>query len=155
MADLHEVEQLAETLIGEHLPSPWAFGFDTAKRRAGACHFATHRITLSRYLAVKHPLEDMRQTLLHEIAHALAGHTAAHGPTWRAIATRLGYTGGTTHHLEVATEFARWVGMCPNGHEVVRFRRPTAAPRSCAHCSRSFDRRYLIRWRERTPDPTR
>lgn len=155
MAELTEVTALAESILREHLPGDWRFEFDTAKKRAGACHFKTRRITLSRYLAAKHPLEAMRQTLLHEVAHAIAGHAAGHGPVWRATATRLGYTGGTTHALEVATEFARWIGTCPNGHEVVRFRRPTARARSCGSCSRRFDRRYLITWRERTPGTTR
>lgn len=155
MADLHEVEALGTALVSRYLPSDWTFGFDTAKKRAGACNFTRKRVTLSRYLAAKHPIEAMHQTLLHEIAHALAGHQAGHGPQWREIATRLGYVGGTTHELEVATEHATWIGTCPNGHEVHRFRRPTATARSCAKCSRSFDRRYLIEWRERVPSPGR
>lgn len=149
MADLIEVERLARSLLRSHLPDGWSFGFDHAKKRAGACHYRDRRITLSRYLAAKHPIDAMHQTLLHEIAHAQAGHTAAHGPEWRSVARQLGYTGGTTHTLEVATEFAKWLGTCPNGHEVHRFRRPkTNTTRSCGRCSPRFDRRYLIAWRQ-------
>lgn len=151
MADLDEVERVAVALINQHLPGEWTFGFDTAKKRAGACHFTKRRITLSRYLAAMHPLDTMRQTLLHEIAHAIAGHAAGHGPAWRDVARRLGYTGGTTHSLEVATEFAKWLGVCPNGHEIPRFRRPPPKPRSCGRCSRRFDTRYVIAWHERVP----
>lgn len=150
MAELRDVERLATSLIRTHLPAGWRFGFDHAKKRAGACHFNDRRITLSRYLAAKHPLEAMEQVLLHEIAHAQVGHAAGHGQRWLAAARALGYTGGTTHQLEVASEYARWVGTCPNGHEVLRFRRPTAGrARSCGRCSPRFDRRFLIEWCER------
>lgn len=151
MADLAEVERLATTLIARHLPAGWTFGFDRAKKRAGACHFRDRRITVSRALAERHPVDAMHQTLLHEIAHAQVGHTAGHGPEWRRAARALGYAGGTTHSLAVASEHARWVGECPNGHAVLRFRRPDARrARSCARCSPRFDRRYLIRWRARS-----
>ena len=35
---------------------------------------------------------EVRDTILHEIAHALAGAKARHGPAWKAIAKRLGAT---------------------------------------------------------------
>ena len=35
---------------------------------------------------------EVRDTILHEIAHALAGAKAKHGPAWKAIARRLGAT---------------------------------------------------------------
>ena len=35
---------------------------------------------------------EIRDTVLHEIAHALVGPEARHGPEWKAIAKRLGAT---------------------------------------------------------------
>lgn len=150
MADLDRVRVWAEALIRMHLDPSWTFGFDTAKKRAGMCNYTRRRITVSRYLAERHDDDDVHQTLLHEVAHAMAGPNAGHGPTWRRIADDLGYVGGTTHRLPVAEEFARWVGVCPAGHEVLRFRRPTARPVSCARCSRTFHPAHLISWRART-----
>ena len=41
--------------------------------------------------------EDVvRQTMLHEIAHALVGYEAAHGPVWKRKAAEIGYTGKRT-----------------------------------------------------------
>lgn len=151
MADLARVRVWAEALIRMHLDPSWSFEFDHAKQRAGACHYTTKRITVSRYLAARHEDDEVHQTLLHEVAHAMAGHEAGHGPKWQAIAQEIGYVGGRTHSNPVATEFARWIGVCPNGHEVPRFRRPGNKPVSCAKCSRGFDRRFLITWRERSP----
>src|SRR5919202_2449234 len=98
MVERAVVVRLAEELLGRHLPDgAWTFAFDTAKRRAGACDYTRRRITVSRYLAAKTDEDEVRQTLLHEIAHALAGHAAAHGPSWRTTAQRLGYTGPRLH----------------------------------------------------------
>lgn len=148
MADLDRVRVWAEALITMHLDGSWSFAFDNAKRRAGQCDYTRRRITVSRYLAARFDDDEIHQVLLHEVAHALAGHTAAHGPAWKRTARDLGYVGGTTHRGETAVELAPWIGRCPRGHETFRHRRPTRAT-SCATCSRSFDERYLFTWARR------
>ena len=149
MTDAHQVEALAAELFAIHLPSGgWRFGFDNARRRAGACDYRGRRITLSKHLVASGSLEDARQVLLHEIAHALAGSRAAHGPRWRAVAQRIGYEGGRLHTKAIADELAPWVGTCPAGHEHVRFRRPSAAL-SCGICARRFTAAALITWERR------
>ena len=152
MSDLNAVRARGEQLVLHYLGPDWSFGFDYAKQRAGKCDFTNRRVTLSKYLAARFDDAANEQTLLHEIAHGLAGPRAGHGPEWLRIARRIGYTGGRTHDGEVALEFAKWIGVCPAGHEVLRFRRPQAGrAMSCARCSRKFDRRFLLKWRERTP----
>lgn len=37
--------------------------------------------------------EEIMETLLHETAHALVGHSAGHGPVWKAQYKRLGGNG--------------------------------------------------------------
>ncbi|MFV0373425.1 SprT-like domain-containing protein [Microbacterium sp.] len=152
MTDLLVVRATADDLITQHLDPSWTFAFDNAKRRAGACDFTRKRITVSRYLAARYDDEANRQTLLHEVAHALAGAEAGHGPRWKRTARALGYTGGTTHHGETATELAPWVGTCPNGHTAYRHRRATR-PTSCARCSAQFDQRFLFVWTRREITP--
>lgn len=148
MTDLHAVRFAAEALMASHLDASWTFAFDNAKRRAGACDYTRKRITLSRYLSARYDDETNRQTILHEIAHALAGSDAGHGAHWKRIARDLGYTGGTTHHGETATELAPWVGTCPAGHVAYRHRRATRQT-SCARCSAAFDARFLFTWERR------
>ena len=152
MSELADVRRTAEELIGRHLDASWSFAFDAAKRRAGACDYTRKRITVSRYLAARYDDETNRQTLLHEVAHALAGARAGHGPAWKRTARALGYTGGVTHHGETATELAPWVGVCPAGHVAYRHRAATRAT-SCARCSRSYDERYLFTWTRREITP--
>ena len=152
MSDLDDVRRVAEMLLSTHLDASWSFACDNAKRRAGACDYTRKRITVSRYLAARYDDETNRQTLLHEVAHALAGARAAHGAHWKRTARTLGYTGGTTHHGETATELAPWVGVCPAGHVAYRHRRATRAT-SCARCSPAFDDRYLFVWTRREITP--
>lgn len=145
----------AEALIRHHLDprfgaGSWTFGFDHAKRRAGLCNYTQRRITVSRYLAERFDDDEVHQILLHEVAHALAGPHAQHGPEWKKIARDLGYVGGTTHNGEIAHERAPWVGRCPAGHEHYRFRKPVRVS-SCAKCNRGFSHAHLIDWVRRSP----
>ena len=152
MSDLQALRRVAEDMIAAHLDASWTFAYDSAKRRAGACDYTRKRITVSRYLSARYDDETNRQTLLHEIAHALAGARAAHGTAWKRTARAIGYTGGVTHHGGTATELAPWVGTCPAGHVAYRHRRATRAT-SCAKCSRTFDERFLFTWTRREITP--
>ena len=148
MAELDRVRIWGEALIRMHLDDTWSFDFDHAKRRAGLCDYTKKRITVSRYLAARFDDDEIHQVLLHEVAHAMAGHTAAHGAAWKRVARDIGYVGGTTHRGETAVELAPWVGRCPAGHVTYRHRRPTRAT-SCARCSRTFDSRHVFTWTRR------
>lgn len=153
MAEEARVRVWAEALIRMHLDpvfgvGMWSFGFDHAKRRAGLCNYTDRRITVSRYLSARFEDDEIHQILLHEVAHALAGPDAGHGPKWKEIAKELGYDGGVTHSGEIAKELASWVGHCPAGHEHVRFRRPTRQT-SCGRCAKGFSRAHVIAWERR------
>ncbi|WP_416393933.1 MULTISPECIES: SprT-like domain-containing protein [unclassified Curtobacterium] len=155
MTTLEAVRSRAERLMTAHLGTgSWSFGFDHAKTRAGQCDFARRRITVSRHLAVRFSDDDVDQVLLHEIAHALAGARAGHGPTWRRTAKAIGYTGSRLYDGPVASELAPWIGTCPAGHEHFRYRTPTR-PLACARCSRRFDARNVISWNRRAPEERR
>lgn len=149
MADLDQVRAWAHELIEQHLDSRvWSFAFDHAKMRAGLCDFGKKRISLSRYLAARYDDDEVKQVLLHEVAHALAGAKAGHGTKWRTIARELGYDGSRTHDGSAAADLAPIVGYCPAGHEFYRFRVATR-PLSCGRCGRGFNRDNLITWHRR------
>ncbi|MET1043051.1 MAG: SprT-like domain-containing protein [Microbacteriaceae bacterium] len=150
MADLIRVRTWANALIALHLnPTEWSFGFDNAKTRAGLCNYTAKRITVSRYLAARFEDDAIHQVLLHEVAHAMAGHKAGHGPRWKAIASDLGYEGKRLHDGPIASELAPWVGVCPRGHEHYRYRRPNRTL-ACGKCSRRYDPANAIRWVQRS-----
>ena len=89
---LHEVARQARALMDEHGLEAWAFRFSAAESRLGECREREKVIRLSRRHAVNGDPREVRDTILHEIAHALAGAAARHGPAWKAVAKRLGAT---------------------------------------------------------------
>jgi len=149
MATSFWVETRAAELFALHqLDSAWIFSWDGAKTRFGQCDHRRRRITLSKHLSAMGTEYEVEQVLLHEIAHALVGARAGHGPIWRHKAQSLGYQGGRTHTTDSSIDHAKWLGRCPKGHEVLRFRRPSR-PMSCAKCERRFNPQHLISWSER------
>lgn len=95
--ELTEIERHAKALMVAHGVGSLPFEFDRAKRRIGGTHFIQigetilpTKITLSKHWAAILSEEEIRDTILHEIAHALAGKNANHGPQWRAIARKVG-----------------------------------------------------------------
>jgi predicted SprT family Zn-dependent metalloprotease len=68
-----EIKILALKLMKQHglLAKGWKFKFDNAHERSGACKVLTKIITLSRKYMSSYDLEEINDTILHEIAHAL------------------------------------------------------------------------------------
>ena len=89
---LNGVAGMARRLMDEQGLTGWTLAFGEARKRLGACHFRHHVIWISRTHALEGSEEQIRDTVLHEIAHAIAGHEAGHGPLWKATARRIGAT---------------------------------------------------------------
>lgn len=96
--ELNDARDLAIDLMIKHglIEKGWTFGFDNAAKRLGLCTYATKRISTGRVMAAAATKDEFTQTMLHEIAHALVGHAAGHGPIWKAKAASIGYTGQRT-----------------------------------------------------------
>lgn len=143
------IELLATKLMSEHgVPSDWRFVFDSAKQRAGLCNYTDRQISLSKYIVEHHSLDQSIQVVLHEIAHALSGKSAGHGPNWKKQAQAIGYRGEKFTGKEIAEQTAKWIGECKNGHRHYRFKSPKAQL-ACGYCGRGFNPKYLISWTER------
>lgn len=140
-----KVIDLAHQLFQQHGLINYSFGFDRAVRRAGQCDFRSRRITLSKHLVEHSTLEEIEQVLLHEVAHALVGQKAGHGPEWKAKAAEIGYRFERVDWARMSQNVSRYVGSCPAGHEHVRMKRPQG-PRSCRKCASSFSYDHLISW---------
>ncbi|MFM8926697.1 MAG: SprT-like domain-containing protein [Rhodoluna sp.] len=140
------IQAIAESMMLEHLEDrEWTFDFDNGRRRAGLCSYTDKKITVSRYLSLVHSVDDVRQTILHEIAHALTGPKEGHGKRWLATAKKIGYRNETYTGEEIAKEFAPYRGICPNGHEHYRYQKPKRLY-SCHICARGFNKAFMIDW---------
>lgn len=142
---LAEAARLGRALLDEHGLHDWELVFDRAKRRAGICRESERRIGLSAPLTQVHSDADVRDTILHEIAHALVGARHGHDRVWKATARRIGCSGERLISADTPGVDGAWVGVCQAGHRVTRHRRPTR-PMACATCSKAFDAAHLFTW---------
>lgn len=107
---LSDCVAVAEALIQQHGLDGWSFQFDSAQKRAGACAFNTKVISLSRLYCLKASEAQFRDTVLHEIAHALAGPKHNHDATWKRIARSIGCTADRNHTVDFAP--AKYIASC-------------------------------------------
>lgn len=86
-----EIILWAKSIMAKHGLSDWSFKINgRLKRTLGLCSYSKREIQLRRKHVEEDTYDCILDTLLHEIAHALAGYNAGHGPKWKAIAIRLG-----------------------------------------------------------------
>lgn len=144
---LVDIEDLAWWALEEHqlLDDGWSFEWDNAVRRAGSCSLGGKRITLSRTLfAIESNRDSALDTIMHEIAHALAGPGAGHGPTWKRVAARVGASPERCSSLDSPPQ--RLIGTCACGPIRGRTRSPKSGARySCRICRAEIDQVDLAR----------
>lgn len=126
--------KLAIELMTEHglIADGWEFAYDRAKNRFGACHHGLKRITLSFIRVEAHPEEDVKDTILHEIAHAIVGRAHGHNRNWARKAREIGCSGERTYQTEIEVR-AKYTGTCPAGHRSQAHKR-MKRQRSCGEC---------------------
>jgi predicted SprT family Zn-dependent metalloprotease len=126
--DLKALAAIASERLAEHGLTGWTFGFSDSKRRLGACHYRKKSIAIGAYYARHNPEPAVMDTLLHEIAHALAGPEAGHGPAWQAVAVRIGATPRACDTSpETVVQPGDWQTTCPACNRTHhRYKRPRA-----------------------------
>ena len=146
-ATMQQVEDHAAELLERYLnagapATRWRFRFETATSRAGICRYNTRTIALSVSFALRASWDDIRDTLLHEVAHAMVGPGHGHDAVWQTAARRIGCTANrcstVTHSLK------RWIGECPRCRDRWFRQRLTAKVRQRSICPRCRSR---IAWR--------
>jgi predicted SprT family Zn-dependent metalloprotease len=96
---IEAVDVLAAGLLDKFELNGWIFRLDHSTRRAGCCNYRDRKISIAFGLACNATDEDIRDTLLHEIAHALVGKKHNHDAVWQAKANEIGCSAERTHRL--------------------------------------------------------
>ena len=99
---LLETKSLAIALMREHglIYDGWTFAFDNARNRAGVCRHGKKIIGLSKYLLPYMKPEKVKDTLLHEIAHAMVGAHHGHDIVWQRQAISIGCNGARCYSAD-------------------------------------------------------
>lgn len=150
--DLRAVKSLARQLMNLHGLQAWEFAFDHAFRRFGCCHYRKQKITLSRRLASLNNENQVKDTILHEIAHAitfLKDNQRGHGRHWRARCREVGCNPQRCYNSDtVAAPKSKWSLVCPKcGHTVTRhrIRKKLACSRCCnTYSGGKWDARFVF-----------
>lgn len=151
--ELSEIKDLAIELMYEHelIQDGWEFRFDNSKRRAGLCvedRQNGNYISLSRVLMPLMKDEEVQDTILHEIAHALVGVKHGHNRVWVAKAKQIGCNGKRCYNpaaalkegaKELIIAQSKYTFTCPKcGNQSAAHRKPKRS-KACGHCCRKYN----------------
>ena len=149
-----EVEylNLAKSLLRENNLTGWRPILLNSFRRAGVCKYRTKEIGVSKKFLEYLTFAEVKDIILHEIAHAIAGYAAGHGPLWKKVCIKIGARPERLLSLESLTNEKavienvmtqkKYVGTCPCCNSKVYFSRMPKLNKSCAKCSPVYDVRY-------------
>ena len=142
----HETIQFANLLLTQSglKDKGWKFRINSNRSRLGVCRYRTRYIEISQFHLTS-PATEIRNTILHEIAHAIVGAGHGHGPVWKAKAKEIGCTGERCGQMDAP---AKYHGVCPKCNIVVKRNRLTEGLRAATHvsCGASRTRGEYIKW---------
>jgi len=142
-------------LLDEQGLGNWSIHLHDWKARLGSCDFARKEIGISRHHIAHDPHEEVLDTFVHEVAHALAGPRAGHGKKWKARIVALGgMPRAKASRSQLAGPMPLWTGQCPGCDQRIFRHRLTGRGRdlACAHCCAGrYDPAYRFRWQRTRP----
>jgi hypothetical protein len=142
--DVERFTALADDAMVEHglISKGWVWEFSRTKRQLGCCEYGHRRLLFSLPFIEVNDEAECLDTILHEIAHALVGPGAGHGPRWRAMARSIGARPRATTNTAKSVE-ALWTGRCPTPDcDVTRTRHrltETSRRMACRACCGRFN----------------
>ena len=149
--DIFKANRIGIELLDKHglLDLGWHFKMDNAKRRFGVCRYRTKVISISLPLTTLNSEEQVTDTILHEIAHALVGPRNGHGQIWKAKAIEVGCKPERCYNNEVKQPKGNYEADCPScGHTHTRTKKPRQGKRhSCGVCQKGFNHNKILVWK--------
>lgn len=138
-----EIENMAYQLLKQHGFHDAKVTWNGRKRALAYARYVPQSISLSRHLFPSLQLDEMKQVILHEIAHLKTGPGHGHDRAWKLECIKIGadysrtYNGNSIKTTE--KQIARFIGVCPTcGHEHFKHRRSKYTDYLCGKCRSQF-----------------
>lgn len=125
--------RIARAELVKHGLNDWTIELRRFKTTGGMTYFDDRVIAFGPALIELWTPKQFKEILKHEVAHALAGFSAAHGDKWKQIARAIGCSAEVTH--DYPTVPGRWILFCGNCGELATKHRPVATTHMhCLQC---------------------
>lgn len=149
--NLNTTEQFAKDTMAEYAQkypelNYYSFSWIKSTRSIGRCNYRTRKVSLSCDLIPAIADESIIiDTVLHEIAHVVAGPGTGHGFIWQQFAKIIGAKPERCQPFGAIdeTKVARynWFFVCPNCNLTVgTVRRPKRLDKACPDCCNIYSR---------------
>jgi predicted SprT family Zn-dependent metalloprotease len=140
-----EVRQLALDLLRQHGLDDWRFAYNRRKQAMGLCVYHRRTIELSIHFVEYNGGEEILDTILHEIAHALVGPGHGHDAVWKRKCKEIGAKPMRCGEADMPA--GRWQACCKScGKQFHRHRKPKSLRRwYCRDCGPEQGK---LQWRE-------
>lgn len=154
--NLQEAKALAIELMDKHelIANRWYFDFDNSVKRFGCCSHRNKRITLSKLITERAPYDAVKDTILHEIAHALAGRGQGHNIVWKRVCIAIGAKPQRCYSYEesgiepIELKWSATCGACGTVHHRARIVKPKSI-RSCrCQTGKPWSDRVLLEYKQ-------
>ena len=144
---------LARTLMDQHGLERWKLKTINHATTFGMCNNYLRIISLSTKLIAVNDEDEVRDTILHEIAHALVPATEHHGPVWKAKARELGCREATTYADKAAVVPGKYTLTCPECGWSTSRHRKTTSNYACTPCCNTYNHgkysnQYKLVWQQ-------
>lgn len=153
---LSEVQTTAMELMQKHglIEKDWGFKFDNAGRRFGYCKYTTLTISLSEEMVLlnwEERKEEVIDTILHEIAHALVRvrfgrkdkygrPIKGHGSEWKAVCVEIGARPIRCYSPEnVKIVQGKYIYKCPHCGKEFHYHKRKKCKSACGDCCKKYN----------------
>lgn len=113
----------------------WKLKLNRAKTSIGVTNYATKYVGISAHF-LRGPScgeRDMRDAILHELAHVIAGSKAKHGEEWKRIAEKIGCSANVRGNMDMP--HANYLVECEfKCQSVTYFKVPNVSNKLCGKC---------------------
>lgn len=121
-----EIYEIGHAMMNEHglIEKGWTFEINNSKRIMGLCKHNIKTLNFSGNF-LRSDMSEIKNCILHEIAHALAGPGHGHDSYWKAVARSIGCTGDRCYEVEDVVNIAKpqFYLQCPTcNRKWMRFR---------------------------------